>query len=215
MKKIIKNKYTFLLVILYILMIVITLCSTISRFYSDKNLIKANELQKTTYNISDFQQLSMQEYQSAENNLKQQYISTTTDPQLILNENLYINSISFSLKTSVLPNEVIIYYTLAENENFSMKNKLYPTKVDTKTGEYTFVFDTKNIYSLRIDPVATENCVFQIGDIKVNYDKKTNDYFRLTTLNLVIIATLPIIIFSFIKLFTAIVTQFLYFLKNK
>lgn len=107
------------------------------------------------------------------------YVSTDSDPQLILKKDMKIARVSIVGEFSVNPGEMVVYYTQKEGQGFA-PHKRYWIYKESDSNTYTASMPLKKLKSLRIDPTTFAGNTMQIKEIVLNKPKAFIEYFKPT-----------------------------------
>lgn len=116
------------------------------------------------------------------------YVSVHGDPWMLYSEPVTVNGVSFRLRALRATGTPEVYYRKSSDAPF---HRVAPTSYDPNTGEY--FFDTgflKNV-QIRIDPLTTPGCLFDIEDLTFNAKSSFAGHFVPQMYQLVILAVLP------------------------
>ncbi len=172
----------------------IFLFSTLTIFFIESYYKSSNKLINQTFYIEDFELYSIVLDDG-------KYLSSDSDPQMVLEKDLCITDIVITADFSIHPGEMVAYYTTKEGEGFSSGNRVWFIKNEdgTYTADFTLL---KNVNSIRIDPTNVSANYIDIESITINTQKSFTEYFKITPTriyHLFLISFLISIIIGFFK----------------
>lgn len=133
------------------------------------------------------------------------YVSTDADPQLILTFDGKMTGMKFYMDSTMPTGEVVVYYTLSTDEDFSEKNKVWAKPEGN--GIYSFTLSEKYIHTLRIDPTIFGGNFMTFGEFVVNPKRNFSDYLSFGYENLPFIVMYTGILASIIRFVQEIFTK--------
>ncbi len=116
------------------------------------------------------------------------YVSVHGDPWMLYPQPVTVNRVSFRLRALRATGTPELYYRKPDETQF---HRIAPTTYDPQTGEY--VFDTgllKNVL-IRIDPLTTPGCLFDLEDLTFNAAFSLKQCFVPKLYQAVLLALLP------------------------
>ncbi len=153
------------------------------------------KLETIVLEVSDFEYSSIVE----KNGL---LIASDSDPQLILETDMYITNITLDIEYSQYPGEVSFYYATKEGQGFSSNKRAGFSKADETIYKSNLLLP---IYTtaIRIDPTDLAGNILTPYSITINENQSFSEYFKIT----------PTRIYYFV-LYSLLIASLLGFLKD-
>lgn len=105
-------------------------------------------------------------------------LTTNTDAQLIWKIGAPVSGLTVTLRSSQPIKDLELYYTTAEGQDFSVKNRLTPVWSDPLAGSYRFELpDVPFVEQLRLDPTSAGGAFLEINDITLNEPLSPDTWF--------------------------------------
>lgn len=130
-----------------------------------------------TVPISEFEKVALVEKIPMNESEEGKLISTDSDPQLLLTQDIKASRISFKAEFSVHPGEITMYYTTKDGQGFASTKRywFFPSQKDVDL--YETSFSLKNIKSLRLDPTTEAGNEIKISEVTFNSPKSFLAFF--------------------------------------
>ncbi len=161
-----------IIVFSFSLVLSVFLISTLFIFLFESFLRLTGKLETIVLYKDDFELVSIVE---KENGL----VSSDADPQLIIEKDMYITSVTLDIEYSLYPGEVTLYYTTKDGQGFSSDNRSWFTKTQD-TIYFSDLFFAVNTKSIRIDPTDSAANFMNIKSITINKEKSFIEYFSIS-----------------------------------
>lgn len=120
-------------------------------------------------------------------------VSTDADPQMQYPTPVTVNGVAFRLRGHLPTGTPALYYRAAGETAY---HELYPQSYDSSTGEYIFTFSVLREVELRLDPVTTAGCIFELSDLCFNVSRPFWRYLVPDLDELVLLAVCPLLCFA-------------------
>lgn len=120
-------------------------------------------------------------------------VSTDADPQMLYTVPVTINGVSFRLRGHLPTGTPALYYRKPGEQAYHI---LYPRSYDAAKGEYIFVCGVLQNVELRLDPVTTAGCIFELSDLQFNVRQPLLWYFIPSLDTAALLAVCPLLTFA-------------------
>ncbi|MBP1550845.1 MAG: hypothetical protein J6C04_01050 [Oscillospiraceae bacterium] len=112
------------------------------------------------------------------------YVTTDSDPQLVLNGDMKISRITLNCTFSVSPGEMVVYYSEKDGQGYSATKRYWFYPDSTNLSSYTAQMPMKNYKSIRIDPTTIAGNTMAIDSIVLNSPKSIGEHFAVSFKNI-------------------------------
>lgn len=169
-------------------------------FAKENAAYKNGSLSVQELSVSDFEFNAVKTPNIPWPGYKSSLATSDADPYFIYDKGeTYINGISFTLKSHILPGEARLYYKLPGDAGYTVRHSVSPISVNAQTGEYVFKLPVKKAASLRLDMVSAAGCVFEISDITLNHTPCAADYFVPNEGEICAFLFMPAVVYAIIR----------------
>lgn len=169
-------------------------------FAAETIAFKTGKLVTQEIKVEDMEWVSMEQ--------KGEYIvATDGDPQFILQPKTLVARIDFTVKYSVNPGEILLYYSSKEGQGFSDRKRFWARPVENFDNCYRVDMGIKRVNSLRLDPTMAAGNHMKMEKIIINSPKSFVDYFSINSGDFFDVTVFSLILASFLKLVKEFVTK--------
>ena len=196
-KKLLSLSVTAALLVSFVVSVCVNCGMNAADYIRETNARKSGQLQEIILTDSSFELSSMKKHPS-ENGL----VATDGDPFIIYSDEMLFTGVSFSMKYSMYPAEMLLYWTTATQPEYSNANMTVIIPVKGEDGLFHASVPLTEVTGIRIDPTTVAGNHLVFGDFVINPHKTLADYIAVdgyTVLSVAVYSLALFAIFSFVK----------------
>lgn len=138
----------------------------------------SGKMQTVTLSADDFDLIGIVKTENGS------YVTTDSDPQLVLNGDMEISRITLNCTFTVSPGEMVVYYSQKDGQGYSATKRYWFYPDSTSLSSYTAQMQLDNYKSIRIDPTTVAGNTMEIESIVINGHKSLGEYFAVSFKNI-------------------------------
>lgn len=183
-----KNKKVRLLILLYAAALLCWLllgCVRLGRgaWYAHKGL----KMQQTL-ELSQLQPVGIRPYETEEPG--EWYVSSDADPQLILQKDLYLETVTLRMQRQKEGFAAVLYYKTPGQQDYSEQKAVYADEIEP--GVFVFDLKGKRVSEMRIDPDSVGGVITRFDGLELNPDKSFVWAFKPSWKGVLLVLILPL-----------------------
>lgn len=157
----------------FVLALTIVVGQDVKDYMAEKQARDYGSLQEIVLRDTDFEMNSMRRRQP-ENGWK----ATDGDPQLVFRGEMVFTGVQFYMEYNMYPGEMLLYYVIPSQADFSNSYMTVITPVKDKEGWFEAQIPVTQVSAIRIDPTVMAGNHMVYGDFIINPEKSLADYIE-------------------------------------
>ena len=194
-KKIATVSTKMVLTISVFLAVLFTMAGGLKDYLAEKSARNSGALVEMHLTDNEFRKESMRSREPEKG-----WKATDGDPQLILEGAMMFTGIEFYMEYSVYPGEMLVYYSTAEQPEYTNANMAVVAPIKGRDGWFKVSVPATNITSLRIDPTIMAGNHMVFGEFIVSPQKTLVDHMAFDTYSVLSTMICSMVLFAILSI---------------
>jgi len=157
----------------FVLALTIVVGQDVKDYMAEKQARDYGRLQEIVLRDEDFEMNSMRRRQPESG-----WKATDGDPHLVYRKEIVFTGVQFYMEYNMYPGEMLLYYLVPSQEEFSNSYMTVITPVKDKEGWFEACIPATQVSAIRIDPTVTAGNHMVYGNFIINPEKSLADYIE-------------------------------------